>query len=95
MLFELMNMLPRFESQTTEMETTEKIRPLPTFQSHDQRKFYDENQSADTAGRTISKTGSFAARFLERTYDRSSKKCWPMINTKIGKFDLEVSNLFF
>ncbi len=32
----------------------------------------------------------FSSKFLERAYDRSGKKCWPAINTNIGKFDLEV-----
>ncbi len=38
-------MLPRFNS--------EKIRLLPRFQSDYQTKYYDENQSADTAMKTI------------------------------------------
>jgi hypothetical protein len=32
----------------------------------------------------------FSSKFLERAYDRFGKKCWPMINTNVGKIDLEV-----
>jgi hypothetical protein len=98
---ESLHMLPRFDSQTTELEKVKqsdsidykKIRLLPRFQSDYQRKYYDENQSADTD--MNEKIFNISSQFLERAYDRSGKKCWPMINTKIRKFDLEVLNLFF
>lgn len=43
-------MLPRFNSEKIDHK---KIRLLPRFQSDYQRKYYDENQSADTAMKTI------------------------------------------
>jgi hypothetical protein len=47
---ESLQMLPRFNSEKIDHK---KIRLLPRFQSDYQRKYYDENQSADTAMKTI------------------------------------------